>query len=72
MGEQSLRAYADSLSASLQKSDFAALDRIGGLLLAAKKDGRTIFLIGNGGSSATASHVTNDLVKGCRVFFQHI
>ena len=67
MGEQSLRAYADSLSASLQKSDFAALDRIGGLLLAAKKDGRTIFLIGNGGSSATASHVTNDLVKGCRV-----
>ncbi|MBQ9430669.1 MAG: SIS domain-containing protein [Kiritimatiellae bacterium] len=67
MSEQSLRLYAEALSSSLIQSDFAALDRIGNLLLSAKKDGRTIFLIGNGGSSATASHVTNDLVKGCRV-----
>ena len=62
-----LKEYAERLSACLEGSDMATLDRIGRLLLEAKAQGRTIFLIGNGGSSATASHVTNDLVKGCRV-----
>ncbi|MDR2850044.1 MAG: SIS domain-containing protein [Verrucomicrobiota bacterium] len=30
------------------------------------KAGGKVILMGNGGSAATASHVTNDLVKGCR------
>ena len=62
-----LTAYASDTAAKLMHTDFAKLAEIGELLLKIKAEGRTVFLIGNGGSAATASHVTNDLVKGCRV-----
>lgn len=62
-----LHQYASDAAERLMLSDFGKLAEIGELLLKAKADGKTIFLIGNGGSAATASHVTNDLVKGCRV-----
>jgi D-sedoheptulose 7-phosphate isomerase len=62
-----LTAYAADTAARLMHTDFGKLAEIGELLLKAKADGKTVFLMGNGGSAATASHVTNDLVKGCRV-----
>ena len=62
-----LADYAADLAARLARTDFDALANIGELLLAAKRDDRAVFLIGNGGSAATASHVANDLLKGCRV-----
>ncbi len=62
----SLEAYAADTAARLMRTDFKKLAEIGELLLKAKAEGRTVFLMGNGGSAATASHVTNDLVKGCR------
>ena len=62
-----LTAYASDTAARLMRTDFSILAEIGERLLKMKADGRTVFLIGNGGSAATASHVTNDLVKGCRV-----
>lgn len=62
-----LNHYAADAAERLMRTDFNKLAEIGALLLKAKADGRTIYLIGNGGSAATASHVTNDLVKGCRV-----
>jgi D-sedoheptulose 7-phosphate isomerase len=37
------------------------------LLLAARDDGRRVYLFGNGGSAATASHMANDLNKQCAV-----
>ncbi len=64
--KRSLESYAADAAARLMQTDFSKLAEIGNLLLKAKADGRTIFLMGNGGSAATASHVTNDLVKGCR------
>ena len=63
----SLTAYATDTAARLMKTDFGKLAEIGKRLLKAKAEGHTVFLMGNGGSAATASHVTNDLVKGCRV-----
>jgi len=36
-------------------------------LMEARREGRTIFIIGNGGSAATASHMMNDLNKFTRV-----
>ena len=36
------------------------------LLLRAYRTGRTVFVIGNGGSAATASHLAQDLAKGTR------
>ena len=62
-----LRAYGEELSRCLLATDWDCLDAIGEALLTAKKNGNSIWLFGNGGSAATASHVTNDLVKGCRV-----
>jgi D-sedoheptulose 7-phosphate isomerase len=61
-----LEMYAADTAAKLMRTDFGKLAEIGDLLLSVKAEGRTVFLIGNGGSAATASHVTNDLVKGCR------
>lgn len=64
--KQALTAYAADTAARLMQTDFGNLAQIGELLLKTKGEGRTVFLMGNGGSAATASHVTNDLVKGCR------
>ena len=62
----SLKSYAADTAERLMRTDFDTLADIGERLLKAKAEGRTVFLMGNGGSAATASHVTNDLVKGCR------
>jgi len=44
-----------------------ALSDIALKLIEIKQNGGIIFTSGNGGSSATASHMVNDLTKGCRV-----
>jgi D-sedoheptulose 7-phosphate isomerase len=49
------------LIASLPVDD---IDKIIETIRTAWRDGRTIFLLGNGGSAATASHLAVDLVKG--------
>lgn len=50
--------------AALAAVDFRKVEAI---LLRAREDERTIFIIGNGGSAATASHMANDLNKGAAV-----
>jgi D-sedoheptulose 7-phosphate isomerase len=67
MMEQEIDAYLIDLAARIPYSDTATLAAVGENLLRLKAKGGTVFLAGNGGSAATASHVTNDLVKGCRV-----
>jgi len=49
--------------------ELADLDfiQVESILLRARDEGRTIFIIGNGGSAATASHMANDLNKGAAV-----
>ena len=63
---EEIEGYAADLAARMMKSDMAALERVAERLMEAKRTGRAVFLLGNGGSAATASHVTNDLLKGCR------
>jgi len=43
------------------------VDQIIGVLRDAQANGRRIFIFGNGGSSATASHIVTDLVKSVLV-----
>ena len=62
-----LEGYAGRVSAALMKSDFDALAKAAQMILATKNTGARVFTAGNGGSHATASHMSNDLVKGCRV-----
>ncbi len=62
-----LERYGKEISAGILRSDFGALARIAEVLLAAKKRNAVIFTAGNGGSASTASHICNDLLKGCNV-----
>lgn len=40
------------------------IDKLASLLMKARENKRTIFIMGNGGSAATASHFVGDLSKG--------
>jgi len=62
-----LRDYAEDCVARTMRTDFETLGKIVDVLMEAKKRRSTIYTIGNGGSAATASHMCNDLAKGCRV-----
>jgi D-sedoheptulose 7-phosphate isomerase len=57
-------SYFEELSATIQKLPLPAIDRLVRVFLEAYKDHRTIFLFGNGGSAALASHMACDLGKG--------
>lgn len=65
--ETELKAYIKNLSDAVNKSDFATLSTIADMIMETKKTGAKIYSAGNGGSAATASHIANDLLKGCRV-----
>jgi D-sedoheptulose 7-phosphate isomerase len=58
-GEDYIRRLHDELS----RVDFRAVDGIVHAFLRAREKGRRIFVLGNGGSAATASHFVNDLNK---------
>jgi D-sedoheptulose 7-phosphate isomerase len=58
--------YTDVLLKQAIKSDFDKLGEVASLLINAKTAKKRIYIAGNGGSAATASHMANDLVKGCR------
>ncbi len=66
-GSTNPREYADEVARALSGSNFEVLEEIAQEIILCKKAGSRIFTAGNGGSSATASHLVNDLVKGCRV-----
>jgi D-sedoheptulose 7-phosphate isomerase len=51
----------------LHKINLDALERVFEILKAARMRGATIYIAGNGGSAATASHWVNDLGKGAKV-----
>jgi D-sedoheptulose 7-phosphate isomerase len=48
----------------LEKTDYPAVGKLIELLHSAYRDGRRVFLFGNGGSAACASHFAEDLAKG--------
>ena len=60
--------YLNATAETIKKSDMNALSDIANKLIETKQNGGVVFTAGNGGSSATASHMVNDLTKGCRVF----
>lgn len=60
--------YAAYIIDLLDQLDYEAIDRVGRVLEDARLRGRTIFIVGNGGSAATASHFACDLSLGPRVF----
>jgi D-sedoheptulose 7-phosphate isomerase len=60
-GTEYARAYIKRLTGILKNLDYEAVARVMDLFLEARSNGNTIFLLGNGGSAATAAHFANDL-----------
>ncbi len=58
------REYMERLSQELQRVDTGALDDLARLIFDAWEQEANVFVCGNGGSAATASHLAQDLAKG--------
>lgn len=61
---QVARKYLDELKEAAEKIRVEDVQKIAEILLAAYRQDRQVFILGNGGSAATASHMACDLGKG--------
>lgn len=57
-------AYLNRLKQTIDRISIEELNILMNILVKAKDEGRTIFIMGNGGSAATASHYVCDFNKG--------
>jgi len=58
-----IESYLEDMKEIIHKLSKVKIDRIIELLFSAWKEGRTVFVIGNGGSASTATHFACDLAK---------
>ena len=56
--------YAELFSALMANADTGAIERLVDAIAEAYEGGNCVFLVGNGGSGANASHICEDLGKG--------
>jgi len=56
--------YLSSVITKISEDEIAAFVQV---LLSARKNGKTIYFIGNGGSAATGTHMVNDLSIGLKL-----
>jgi len=59
-----IRSYLTKLSNTLDKLPLHQIERLRDVLLKAYRESKQVFIMGNGGSAATASHFACDLSKG--------
>ena len=64
MTEGTLVAYREECIAALNSIDLNAVESVSKALLEARDRGSHVFVVGNGGSAATASHMATDLMLG--------
>jgi len=62
--EQSIKNYLNILQNTINSKNSTEIDAYLEILMTAYERGSTIFIFGNGGSAATASHIATDLNKG--------
>ena len=62
--------YLDQVTAAAHEVDPAEVDALVDAIAQAHRDGRFVFIIGNGGSGANASHLCEDLGKGTLTDFE--
>jgi phosphoheptose isomerase/UTP-glucose-1-phosphate uridylyltransferase len=63
MLQEHLENFVTGLTEGLQKLDRRSVWQVIAALMEAWRAGRQVFIVGNGGSAATASHMANDLGK---------
>lgn len=61
LASEYFRQYSRYLLHLLANLDFEIIENVADLILTKAKEGRAVFLIGNGGSATTASHFATDL-----------
>jgi len=61
-----IREYLDLVTQALSELPEEAVQDMIDTLKAAHTDGRQVFLLGNGGSASTATHIAEDLQKGIK------
>jgi D-sedoheptulose 7-phosphate isomerase len=61
-----IQRYWSEFIAAMSDMPLASLEQAADMLVACQRRDSTIFLLGNGGSAATASHFACDLAKGTR------
>ena len=64
MPERTVVAYREECIAALKSVDLDAVESVTKALLGGRDRGSHIFVVGNGGSAATASHMATDLMLG--------
>lgn len=64
MSDSQYEAYLEELNSTLSRLPLAQASEAAGILFQAYKSDHTVFLFGNGGSAALASHMAADLGKG--------
>ena len=64
MSTELLAQYRAECIAAFESVDLTAVSGVVDLLLKARSSGNIVFLAGNGGSAATASHMAVDLMCG--------
>lgn len=62
--KEEIGAYFKRVKEALDRTDKESLNVLANLLAGARDEGRQIFIMGNGGSAATASHYVCDFNKG--------
>ncbi|MBN2781893.1 MAG: SIS domain-containing protein [Campylobacterales bacterium] len=63
-----IRQYIDNLTDILNNLDLNSIEQIKEALDSTIKNNSKIYIIGNGGSAATASHMANDLSVGLKLY----
>ena len=58
------KAYRDAFKETLDRIDGEEVARVADLFADVRRAGRYVFIAGNGGSAANASHFCEDLIKG--------
>ena len=58
-----IKSYLQEMVDILQRMPVEEIDKAVSILNEVRENGKTIYLVGNGGSGATASHFANDIVK---------
>ncbi len=61
--QKKMQGYLNSLTVALNNLDLGQIDAIVRVLKSTKTRNSNIYIFGNGGSAATASHMANDLAK---------
>ncbi len=59
-----IKDYFELVKSTLDNLDILSLEQFTDSIINVQKKGGTIYIFGNGGSGANASHFTGDLVKG--------